>query len=163
MSAARSSTTKARVAVAKEIIPSSSVTTRTSAPRKTTQPCSEDFAELDGLKSLVIAENACALPGVSVRFGEFVSYMWFAVSKGFVRRDHAEFVQEGLQNGFDAGVNISSLRGRRVFKNYKSAVDHRSNDQIHCRQLSALSARQLTVLTVPDHDSCYCRPTADAL
>ena len=91
------------------------------------QPCSEGFAELDELKSLVVANNACALPGVSVRFEEFVSYMWFAVSKGFVRRDHAEFVQEGLQHGFMAGVNVSSLRGRRVFKNYKSAVDHRSH------------------------------------
>ena len=89
------------------------------------QPCSEGFAELDELKSLVIAENACALPGVSVRFEEFVSYMWFAVSKGFVSRDHAEFIQDGLQNGFMAGVDLSSLRGRRVFKNYKSALDHR--------------------------------------
>ena len=52
------------------------------------QPCSEGFAELGELKSLVIANNACALPGVSVRFDEFVSYMWFAVAKGFVRRDH---------------------------------------------------------------------------
>ena len=49
--------------------------------------------------------------------------MWRAVARGFVEHRYAVFVANGLRHGFEAGVQRHLLRGQRVFKNYKSAVE----------------------------------------
>ena len=49
-----------------------------------------------------------------------------AQSRGYVRDVDAEFVAKGLRDGFDCGVVQSKLYGKRVFKNYPSAVGARS-------------------------------------
>ena len=38
---------------------------------------------------------------------------------------HAEFVAKGLWQGFDCGIDVSLLKGRRRFKNYASALEAR--------------------------------------
>ena len=48
-----------------------------------------------------------------------------AVEKGFVDRDKASFVAEGLKSGFMAGVDVAQLRGHRWFKNYPPALEAR--------------------------------------
>lgn len=78
--------------------------------------------EVDRLTKLVENQNACALPGCKIKFDTFMSVMWRAVARGFVRHDHAAFVAQGLRNGFTAGVQRDQLKGQRIFKNYKSAV-----------------------------------------
>ena len=69
--------------------------------------------------------NACELPGVSIKYGPFLECMWRAVEKGFVDRDKASFVAEGLKSGFMAGVDVTQLRGHRWFKNYPPALEAR--------------------------------------
>ena len=81
------------------------------------------FAEVWKLTKLVEEVNACALPGCTIKYDNFLPVMWRAVARGFVSHEHATFVAKGLRHGFDAGVQRSKLKGRRVFKNYKSAVD----------------------------------------
>ena len=52
------------------------------------------------------------------------------MSRGYVKDHHGLYVLNGLRYGFDLGVSCGSLRGRRRFKNYKSAYDnHASVDQ----------------------------------
>jgi hypothetical protein len=72
------------------------------------------FERVFELADLVARENACALPGVSIKYDNFLSCMWRAVGRGFVRQADAEFVAEGLTSGFTAGVQRSLLRGVRV-------------------------------------------------
>ena len=81
------------------------------------------FAEVWKLTKLVEEVNACALPGCTIKYDKFLPVMWRAVARGFVSHEHATFVARGLRHGFDAGVQRSKLKGRRVFKNYKSAID----------------------------------------
>ena len=78
------------------------------------------FAEFDRLKDLVYETNACALPGVDIKYDSFTSCMWAAVRGGFVREDHAQFVADGLRWGFTFGVDMAALKGQRIFKNYDS-------------------------------------------
>ena len=80
------------------------------------------FAEFDRLKDLVYETNACALPGVDIKYDSFVSCMWAAVRGGYVREDHAQFVADGLRWGFTFGVDLAALKGQRIFKNYDSTV-----------------------------------------
>ena len=51
--------------------------------------------------------------------------MWKAVARGFVRHEDAVFVNNGLRDGFTAGVDVNQLGGHRWFKNYQSALDGR--------------------------------------
>jgi len=76
---------------------------------------------LRALAQLVEEENACALPGCNIKFDTFIPCLERAMARGFVRRDHGEFVARGLRRGFDIGLTPGSLKGRRVFRNYKSA------------------------------------------
>ena len=80
------------------------------------------FGEFDRLTDLVRRENACALPGVSIRYDSFLDCMWAAVRAGYVQDHHARFVAEGLRWGFSFGIDLAALKGQRVFKNYKSAI-----------------------------------------
>ena len=70
--------------------------------------------------------GACSLPGVSIVYDRFMTVMWRAVSRGFVTHANAEFVAGGLWHGFDCGLDINLLKGRRRFKNYKSALEGRA-------------------------------------
>ena len=79
------------------------------------------FTPMFELANLVATEGACALPGVNIIYDNFLSSMWRAVSRDFVRRDHAELVSTWLRWGTDAGLKRSALHGQRVFKNYASA------------------------------------------
>ena len=49
-----------------------------------------------------------------------------AVSRSFVRAADAEFVSKGLWHGFDCGIMMDFLKGKRRFRNYKSAVEARA-------------------------------------
>ena len=99
-------------------IPESSAPTRTSATRSS----SEAFEELAALESLVQREGACSLPGVSIAYDVFLPIMMRAVARGYVRQEHAEFVADGLRWGFDLGVDVSKMRGKRLYKNYPTAL-----------------------------------------
>ena len=86
----------------------------------------ERFEEMFRLADLVHRVGACALPGVNIKYGNFMACMWRAVSRGFVTQSNAEFVSEGLRDGFTAGVQRGKLHGVRIFSNYASAItDHR--------------------------------------
>ena len=84
------------------------------------------MALLGSLRRLVENDNACALPGVSIRYDTFLPVMWAAVETGWVDRDKAEFVASGLRYGFDLGVDTSLLLGHRWFRNYPPAEEARS-------------------------------------
>ena len=79
------------------------------------------FDELLGLRTLVETENACALPGCTIKYDSFVPILRRAMSRGYVKDHHGFYVLNGLRNGFDVGGCREALRGRRVFRNYKSA------------------------------------------
>lgn len=84
------------------------------------------FTKVFELADGVARHGACSLPGVNIKYDNFMPCMWRAVERGYVKRVHAEFVGKGLTHGFDAGVQRDQLRGSRRFKNYPSAdVEHR--------------------------------------
>ena len=75
-----------------------------------------------GLRDLVGKRGSCNLPSMTIDYAGFVESMWAAVEKGFVMRERANFVAEGLLRGYDLGVDTGALRGARVFGNYASAT-----------------------------------------
>ena len=81
------------------------------------------LAAVDKLRSIVEVQNACALPGCSIKYNSFMSTMWRAVQRGFVAHYDATFIAEGLRHGFSLGVDVTKMRGHRRFSNYKSAID----------------------------------------
>jgi hypothetical protein len=83
--------------------------------------------ELFRMRGIVESQNACALPGCTIKYDSFLTCMWRAVSRGYVKQWDAEFVANGLRNGFDCGVCREQAKGKRVFRNYQSAVDARSS------------------------------------
>ena len=48
--------------------------------------------ELRALEKIVTEENACALPGCSIKFEPFMLCLRRAVSRGYVKDHHAAFV-----------------------------------------------------------------------
>ena len=98
------------------------------ATRASGSPVTDTQGTLDdyfAMRNIVETSNACELPGVSIKYGPFLECMWRAVEKGFVDRDKASFVAEGLKSGFMAGVDVTQLRGHRWFKNYPPALEAR--------------------------------------
>ena len=87
---------------------------------------SSPFRFLAQLQEQVREKGACSLPGVSIDYDRFMTIMWRAVSVGWVTHSNAEFVSHGLWHGFDCGLDVSLLKGRRRFKNYKSALEARA-------------------------------------
>ena len=83
----------------------------------------EGVSELRRLAAVVEQSNAFALPGCTIKYDSFMTVMWRAVSRGFVQHDDAVFVARGLRWGFEAGIQRGLLHGKRVFRNYKSAID----------------------------------------
>ena len=69
-----------------------------------------------GLRDLVGERGACSLPSMTLDYACFVESMWTAVEMGFVMRERANFVAEGLLRGYDLGVDIRALRGARIFE-----------------------------------------------
>jgi hypothetical protein len=69
--------------------------------------------------------GACSLPGVSIVYEKFMPIMWRAVSLGFVKMEDAKFVAAGLWHGFDCGLDLRLLHGKRRYKNYSSALEAR--------------------------------------
>ena len=98
------------------------MTTQTSPPRSLL----EGLRALRRLEDLVKTSGACALPGVSLRPEVILPAMWRAVERGFVESHDAEFVSKGLTHGFDAGIDVSRLRGRQRFRNYPAALENRA-------------------------------------
>ena len=86
---------------------------------------SAGLSEYARLRGVVQREGACALPGVSIKPETFLPAVWRAVERGYVSVDNATFVQNGLRDGFTLGVDLSKLKGQRVFKNYSKAVEAR--------------------------------------
>lgn len=83
------------------------------------------FAQFDAYKVLVESEGACALPGVNIRYDSFMHCLWGAQRAGYVSRWVADFVADGLRNGFTLGVDLAGLPGQQIFRNYPSAVQAR--------------------------------------
>ena len=83
--------------------------------------------DLTALREKVESENACTLPGCTIKYDSFLSVMWRAVSRGYVMDHHAAFVADGLRNGFGLGLRREQLSGvgRREFKNYPAAYERR--------------------------------------
>ena len=46
-----------------------------------------------------------------------------AVIRGFVSLHSAQFVAEGLRWGFKCGVDVSRMRGKRIYRNYPTAFE----------------------------------------
>ena len=86
---------------------------------------SSPFDFVARLQQQVREKGACSLPGVSIDYDRFMVVMWRAVSLGWVSHSNAEFVSHGLWHGFDCGLDVNLLRGRRRFRNYKSALEAR--------------------------------------
>ena len=108
-----------------------------------------------------------------------------AVFRGFVRQDHAAFVEDGLLRGFSLGISPSSLAssGKRVFRNYPSSLLARvavtsaiSSRLAHYKSLklgawssvrAVLDARGLNYFVFPmgatpkPHEPTVMRPTSD--
>ena len=83
------------------------------------------LARLQALSALVDEKGACSLPGVSINFDLFVPILQRAVVRGFVPLHKAQYVFRGLRYGFDLGIDVSLLTGRRRFRNYASAIEAR--------------------------------------
>ena len=71
--------------------------------------------------SKIYEGGVSSLDGYTLNLEAFSSTLPRCVEAGLVKAEDAEFVLNGLKNGFDLGVNHDMLRGRRVHKNYKSA------------------------------------------
>ena len=52
--------------------------------------------------------------------------MMRAVARGYVRQEHADFVADGLRHGFDLGVDVTKMKGKRLFRNYPTALEARA-------------------------------------
>ena len=100
--------------------------------------------DLKALETLVQEQNACALPGCTIKYNSFMSCLRRAVSRGYVKSVHAEFVEDGLRNGFSIGITPGSLKGKRVFNNYPSA--HVSPDSVSAAVFARVKASKTLCL-----------------
>lgn len=78
------------------------------------------------LEKIVDDEGAHKLAGCTIVFDVFLRVMMRAVARGYVRKEHAEFVKDGLQHGFDLGIDNGAVRGKRHYKNYPTAWEART-------------------------------------
>ena len=86
---------------------------------------SEGLGVLHALGEQVKRHGACSLPGVSIRFDRVVPLIERAMARGFVSRLHGDYVINGLWHGFDLGIDMSCVHGKRRFRNYASAIEGR--------------------------------------
>ena len=66
------------------------------------------------------------------------------MARGFVSAGHGDFVLRGLTDGFDLGVDLSLVKGKRWFNNYKSAWEAR--DAVSTAIAKRLEARKTVCL-----------------
>ena len=97
-------------------------TTHTAASPSSSEPHA-GLASLVRARAIVEDQNACALPGCSIKYESFLTSMWRAVQRGYVAHDDAIFIADGLRHGFTLGVDVTKMHGHRRFSNYKSALD----------------------------------------
>jgi hypothetical protein len=101
---------------------------------------------LQALAQQVKQSGACSLPGVSIDYDRLRPQVERAVAQGFVSNADATFVLQGLWFGFDLGVDVTKLKGKRWFRNYTSAEEHREQvteavrDRVEARKTIALCA-----------------------
>ena len=107
------------------------------------------FCFVARLQRQVREKGACSLPGVSIDYNRFMVIMWRAVSLGWVSHSNAEFVAHGLWHGFDCGLDVSMLRGRRRFRNYKSALEARAK-VTKATRVRVSKGKTLMLCSVPD-------------
>jgi hypothetical protein len=94
----------------------------------------EAATRLQALAQQVQEFGACSLPGVSIDFGRLRPLIERAAAKGFVTKKDALFVLDGLWYGFDLGIDVTKLKGKRWFRNYTSAEEHREKVTDSIRQ-----------------------------
>jgi hypothetical protein len=85
----------------------------------------EAYSKVEELRKWVAREGVCALPGVSLDYSKFVPLIERAISRGFVDVEAGMYVKRGLWFGFDLGVDIGALPGKRWFNNYPTAWEAR--------------------------------------
>ena len=100
--------------------------------------------ELKAMETLVLEQNACALPGCTIKYDSFIPCLRKAVSRGFVKDVHAAFVEDGLKNGFSIGIVPGSLRGKRIFTNYPSA--HTAPESVSAALFARVNANKTLCL-----------------
>lgn len=83
----------------------------------------EARAFLDTITEQVKRHGCCSLPGVSIDYWKLRPLIERAVSRGFVSQEHGAFALNGLWYGFDMGVDVAKVKGRRWFSNYTSALE----------------------------------------
>ena len=91
-------------------------------------PClSTPLEELRSLRDLVLSKGVSSLPGCPMQLDRFIPICRRAMSRGYVQDRFGEYVINGFIHGFDLGVVRESLYGRRVFRNYPTAVAARGS------------------------------------
>ena len=98
----------------------------------------EAARRLHALAEQVKTEGACSLPGVSLDYTRLRPLIQRAMAKGFVTKLHGDFVLRGLWFGFDLGIDVSKIKGRRWFRNYSSAEEARPQ----CGKVGGRQARR---------------------
>ena len=89
------------------------------------------LSEVFSLAKLVRSHNACALPGCTIKYEEFIPRLWRATSLGFILPEVARYVAEALRWGFDLGSQRDPLRrGGRRFANYDTALNPEAMPQV---------------------------------
>ena len=86
-----------------------------------------------GWEQIVRERGACALPGVSIDFALFMPIMMRAVARGYLSADKAAFVERGLTMGFDLGIDVGKVLGKRRYRNYPTAYEARAAVTRHYR------------------------------
>ena len=66
------------------------------------------------------------MPGNTLQMDQWKHWLPLAVKAGYVEADTAKYVMDGLEHGFDLGLNEDKFRGRSYYRNYKSAIEHRA-------------------------------------
>ena len=69
--------------------------------------------------------GAQILPGYTINYQKFSELLPMAVARGYVSSSDADYVLRGLKEGFDLDLDESKMKGRRVFRNYRSALENR--------------------------------------
>ena len=87
---------------------------------------------MKALREQVETKGACSLPGCSIKYETFVPVLKRAQSRGYVKDREAEYVFNGLWNGFDMGLDVSKMKlfGKRAFRNYPSALDKHARKSV---------------------------------
>ena len=80
---------------------------------------------MHALEEQVKTDGACTLPGVSIAYDLFMPITMRAVAGGYVKQEQADFVANGYAT-VSTRVDVSKLRGRRLFRNYPTAVEARA-------------------------------------